>query len=303
MTYNIYLPVITHDSADQLFNASLGAQIEGAVAGREQWCIPNRVYQWAIRWKNVEAEHGVYVWPADYDENARLLADYETIITVKCTPVWARLWDSVNSPPAPEYYDETAQFIRAVQARYNPKAIEFYNEPDVYRGEGEPEYFGDWVNTGETWYQGGQRYGQALAAIKPNTNSKLLGGALMMHGGSIDFLRGALDAGMQPDAISFHCYISSPDRYNRALELAAQINAVSDWRYRLVITETSVTGNVDTEELRAWQAEYLHTLLRYYREEGIVLVNWYSLANNGWGNADMVWNNTSMPVYGVWRDA
>ena len=295
MTPKVYLPVVM--SPGRLFDASLGAQIEGDVAAQVKWMADNRAGQWPLHWSKVELTHGEYTWPKLYDSNAAALAGYEQIITVKGTPAWARLWDDVGSPPAAHYYPDCKRFIQAVQARYNPKAIEFMNEANCEKGQGSPDFYGAWKWPTESWYQAGRRYGEAVAAIYPGLGSKLLAGALMANDGMVDFLRGAVDAGMDCDAVSYHCYIRAPEQYTRILELAGQISALTD--KRLVVTETSLLGSEDTEELRTWQAEYLRLLISCAGHDGIELINWYDLAI-GFDNGALVRHGQPTPVYEVW---
>lgn len=297
--YQTFLPVIL--SNGKLFSASLGAQVEGDVAPRAQWLRPGRIIEWAVKWAQVEATRGVYAWPGNYEDSFAALEGYETIIGIKCVPAWARLWPEAGSPPKPACYLDLKRFIQAVQERYHPQAVELFNEPDTKRTPGLPygEFFGAWVQDNESWYQGGQRYGACVEAVYPNLGSKLLAGALAMHDDSLEFLRGALDAGMRSkcDAISFHSYVSNPEQFNRPVEHARAISQLAAYDIPLVMTETSVTGAADNDELRQWQVDYLSNL----RGWGDVLAKlWYSLANNNWACSDLVVNDQAKPVYAVW---
>lgn len=291
-------------NSNSLFQASLGAEIEGAVLPISQWVIPKRVYKWAIRWDAVQiSKDGSYIWAGrHYDDNALALQGHEQIITVKGCPEWARLWPIASSPPKPEFYPDAAKFINAVQDRYNPKAIEFYNEVDCISGTGEPEFFGAWVGPNETWSTGGKRYGNAVAQIYPLLRAKLLVGALMMHDYSLEFLTGALHAGLKGDAISFHCYVHNPNEFEKPMRLADEISYIArvcEFNVPLVMTETSVTGPVNTEELRKWQVDYLTKIIPW---KGVILKIWYTLANNCWVNSDLI-DRIPKPVYQVWKDA
>ena len=294
---DIYLPVIISDG--RIFSSSLGAQVEGDLLGREQWLVPGRIIQWAVKWDVVERVRGVYTWPENYDTTARLLQGYETIIGIKVCPPWARLWPHAGSPPDPRYYSDLIRFIQAVQNRYHPNAIEFFNEPDCMYSPDFPfgEFFGAWVGPGETWYAGGRRYGEATSKVYPGLGSKLLSGALMMHDYSLEFLRGALDAGLRADAISYHTYAHSPAEFNLPEIHAAEIRACANNGLPLVLSETSVTAAVDTPELRRWQADYVRYLINW---TGVLAKIWYSYANNGWENSDLVYNEPK-PAYFVWK--
>jgi hypothetical protein len=280
----------------------LGCQIEGRVAGREQWIVPARQYQIAVKWRDVETVKGVYDW-FTYDPDFQALSRQRVTVGIKIVPEWARLWPGyVASPPKPECYHDLARFILALIDRYRPDAIELFNEPDVGRDEARwaEEYFGAWcVGTG--FASGGMKYGQCLKAIYPIVHEaypsvRIIACALIgAIPSSIEFYKGAMSAGMLSDAVSFHKYIGVGGNFNAAFEFAALIGA------KTILSETSVTAKEDSDLLKTEQADYLRYLLDNVERSSIETIQWYSLANNGWACADLVRSNIQTPAYTVWK--
>jgi hypothetical protein len=292
---NIYFPVI--NNSERVFTYPLGAQIEGDFSNCEQWKIPKRTYKYTIKWKDIESNPDIYVWP-----NKPLTTN--NIINIKGTPKWARILpDFSGSPPKPEYYVQLRKFINLLAKRYSPIAIELFNEPDVKVTDINSElseYFGAWVLPGESFYQGGVRYGNFCNKIySKEYGSKLLAGALMMHENSLEFLHGMIAAKFKADFLSYHCYISSKKDFNRIFDLAIILEGLA--KLPVVVTETSLLGDIDTPTLQEDQKNYLKYILKNLFYSNLQLVVWYTLANNGWKNSDLVYNNISKPVYEVWK--
>lgn len=308
---DLYFPII---QVNQDFPYMLGAQQEGRLRDAERWFVPNKVYQWSVRWSNVETTQGVYEWPAEYDDNAKFLHErgYPFIIGIKATPEWARLWPGyAASPPAPEYYFAYGAFVQAVIDRYHPIAVEIYNEPDVHITSVHPHDagYGAWVGDGESYYQGGQRYGGMIDAIIDSIHgAKVLIGALLSHSRSPEFLQGMLDAGARADALSFHSYTSYTLQdcwFDRIFEYETAYRKLTN--LPLVVTETGLLtrGNdlaEATPEFLAMQAEYLQYIIERLEGSSIQLVNWYTLEGNGWRNSDLVLGSKARPVYDIWKN-
>lgn len=285
MASTIYLPLVI--APEPLLPARLGVQIEGAVADHISRLVPGRLYQWALRWRDHPSEL--------HDANAEVLASYPQIITIKCTPTAYRLWPGfVGSPPAPQHYLTYAEFALQIVEQYKPVAVELYNEPDVWVGEAAyPDFYGAWVADGETMYQGGQRYGEFCAAVYPilQGKTKVLAGALMARPEMIEFLQGALDAGMQADALSFHCYIGEQDDYSKFGDCAGALHGLA--RLPLICTETAVLGDGSAAH-QAAKAEYMRWL-RSAWPWSVEAVVWYSL------NADWKHSNLDGEAWEAWK--
>lgn len=288
MAGTIYLPQIA--CPEPLLGARLGVQIEGRVANWLPYLIPNRLYQWPLRWWSYPND--------DYDANALALKGHRQIITLKCVPEQYRLWpEFAGSPPAPQHYGAFVQFAQEVIDRYKPDAIELFNEPDVYMMyANHPEFFGAWVGPQDTMYQGGRRYGAFCAYVYPRlTGCKILAGALMMGVETPDFLRGAMDAELMADAISFHCYIRTQAEFERLTTLAQSIRNLA--HLPAVCTETSVLGDGSAahEQLKA---DYLRYLRERFGWLGVEAINWYAL-DSEWENADLI---IPGEAWEVWRE-
>jgi hypothetical protein len=307
-----YLPII---QANSFLPYMLGAQQVGYLPKYKEWFIPKRVYQWPVRWSEVEKERGVYSWPWNYGKNAEFLDGLgcPVIITVKATPGWAQLWEHAGAPPKPEFYYDFAYFLQAVLYRYHPAAVELYNEPDMERSACTPDndFYGAWVDDGETFYEGGLRYGECMGWIGSQvTGTKLVVGALTMHSKSVEFLSGAQDAGLGGEALSFHCYVPyTPHNafFDRPFELARSLREVTS--LPLLMTETSLiteedgSGALATDDFKVAQADYLRSILEHLHLSEIQLVNWYTLANGTWRNSSLIDYGEVKPVYEVWKNA
>ena len=308
---DIYLPIV---NASGFAPYALGAQQEGGLTNFSQWCVPKRVYHYPIYWQRVEAIRGTYKGWWAYDKNAELINSIECpqIITVKASPDWAKAWVHPGSPPAPEYYADYAKFCQFVIDRYHPFALELWNEPDMERDaivEPDNNYYGAWVDSGETFYQGGQRYGECMKMVTEQvTGSKILIGALTSHSKSIEFMQGAWDAGLTGDALSYHCYIRYPhsESFNRIFTLADWYRKATD--LPLLCTETSMLAQGDTPdyatpEFLQMQADYLRYILDHMEGSEVELVEWFMLGRepNSWANSELIRFGGTTPVYDVWK--
>jgi hypothetical protein len=153
---------------------------------------------------------------------------------------------------------------------------------------------------------GGTRYGQCLNAIYPiihaaYPNVRIIAGALI--GGipsSLEFLQGAINTGLKCDAISFHKYISIGGNFNSAFEFGKLVKQKINKPQ--VLSETSITSLTDSIELQQRQAEYLEYLMNNLSSSTIKVIQWYSLANNGWMNTDLVRRSEETLAYKEWRE-
>lgn len=289
MAGTIYLPGVFVPQA--FLPARLGVQIEGRVADWSPYLIPNRLYQWPLRWWSYPSD--------DYDENAAALKGHHQVITLKCVPPEYRLWpEFAGSPPALDCYDAFIAFAQQVIDRYHPCAIELFNEPEVYRDfANNPEFFGAWVGEGESMYQGGQRYGQFCNYVYPRLSGcKVLAGALMMHEESLDFLRGALDAGMRSDGLSFHCYIGQEASFDRLQILAGELRNMTS--LPLVCTETSILGD-GTPAHEQRKAEYVD-YIRSGAWAHVEAANWYALDSEWIYHNDLFTDGRELPAWEEW---
>lgn len=276
-----YLSVIV--SPGKFLPAEFGAQIEGRVAGVAQWLSAGKIYQWGVKWRDWRTNKALY------DENALTLTGYPQIITVKVVPEEYRLWpEFIGSPPREDAYPALAAFVQEVINRYKPEAVELANEPDVrVKDAFAPECFGAWVADNETWQAGGRRYGACVKYVCEHvTGSKILAGALMMHPNSLNFLKGALAGGLgAADGISYHCYIKSLAYKELIWKQSEEIAELTPLPQ--VVTETALIADVDSQQLRQDQADYLRYLIDNIHYSRVAAILRYTLAGNGWACSDV----------------
>lgn len=124
---------------------SWGVQIADGRANLSRWVIPERIYQQAARWVDIEAQKGVYKLPAWMIEDAEVIAPNPLILGAKTCPAWARLWGSeLGSPPKRSCWGDYARFVCYLIREFSPWGIELWNEPDVPTGHPEQYWYGAW---------------------------------------------------------------------------------------------------------------------------------------------------------------
>lgn len=278
----VYLPMVM---SNPLIGAWLGVQVDAPVVGYEQYIIPHRGYQSAARWMEIEQQPGVYSWPADLDYNFQTFGGHPSIIGVKNVPEWMRIWpDKLGSPPRPDAYPSLVNFIIALIDRYDPAAIELFNEPDVSNTiSRELQYwYGAWID-GTDISGAGARYGTMLAYVYPRIkrarpDTLIVAGALIGNDDSLIFLNVALQAGLQADAISFHKYIRPGESYHQPFMFAERLRLYTD--LPLILSETALMLEEDNDAGRIAQAEYLNYLRENMPYSNLSYIQWYSQRND-----------------------
>lgn len=290
----LYIPIVK--VPEPLFPEHFGVQIEGKVSDYMQFVVPNRLYQWPIRWDIFENDKILY------DANHLSLIEHNQIITIKGCPKRYRLWpEFVGSPPHYRYYPKLAEFIQAVINRYKPVAIELYNEPDCrVKDAFAPEFFGAWVGNDETFFQGGMRYGEMCNEVGQMVKgTKILVGALMMNEFTHDFLHGMVETEFEESAqaLSFHCYIRTKSGFEKMSNITEQFRMITTLPF--VCTETSLLGNGSSTHEKL-KADYMIYLKNNFGYLGVESLNWYAF-NSGWENADLTKNKCALPVWEIWK--
>lgn len=295
----------------------LGAQLEGPLGNRKKWTVPKRVYFFALQWAKCELAPEVYTLPSRaYDDIAALnilhgRENYQLVIGIKTTPdFYSSNPGSINAPVKLSEVPALCAFVQYVDSTLHPDGFEFGNEPEFPEGMKNPELMGGYGP------EGGNLYGQTVLRLHdymtltmPET--RLLAGAsygLLNTDNSLKFLREAVEAGMQADYWSWHCYIYyytlilyNPKRYYDILWFADEAYKV--FPVPQVLSETSLLRR-DKPELaahRAEQARMLEFELRYRSGTAIESVWWYTIGENGWEHSDLVWQKVPQPVYEVWK--
>lgn len=281
-----YIPMVRNDQAGPIMGTWVNNPENHLV-----YAVPGQWIGVGVEWAVVENERGVYNW-SKYD-NYSLLEGWPYWIQVKNSPPWAAtIPEKPCSRPQPAYYKDFARFVIAVIDRYDPIAMTIWNEPEPYSHEVPVEfasYIGCWGD--------GKLYGQMLAEIYPlikqaHPDVLVVGGELMMgNDRHRSFAEDVVKYG-KFDVLSFHGYVGWPHKYYDAtLEKARYLRTLTN--ATLWLTETSY---LDDEEGYN-QADYLRYLYDNALENEVELVNWYTLANNGWRGSDLVYRNEKKPAW------
>ena len=303
--FKLFLPIIIVGSLiGGIFRFPYGAQIEGDVVdwGRAPWIVPGRIYQIHIKFD--ECDDGTtFNCPSHYDQDIEALAGNDIIVNVKVVPKQFRLYpDNSGSPPTLEYCSRIGFFLNYLQTKYPTITIfDLFNEPDVplEMGKEYGQFLGAWVIDGD-YYNSGKYYGecvQRIADVSKGLNSriKIMIGALIGADTSFDFIKGALEKTDNYDAVSFHKYLKVGEDFDIPFKYADKLSTYTN--KPLVMTETSILGSPDSEELQTTQAQYISYLIYNQLNSKITAWLWYSLANNGWYNSDLVFDNIPKPSY------
>jgi hypothetical protein len=205
-------------------------KIDTAKAAKVSW-----VRYFTFSWASIEPARTAtpsYNW-STVDEQGLINAaanNLEVVATVKFTPSWAQKYPGVScGPMAASYFDEFAQFMSNLVARYsvppyNVRYWEIGNEVDVDPDLVSPDHiFGCWGDE-DNYYYGGGYFGDMLSYVYPamkavdSTVTVLIGGLLLdcdptnpppgLTCKSSRFLEGILrnGGGNYFDVVSFHTY-------------------------------------------------------------------------------------------------
>lgn len=266
----------------------------------------------------------------------------KTIINVPLSPEWARKWSDCRhdfypahggaSPPVESAYDDYANFVNSVVATARPWGVEIWREPNVPCGAAYDDYYGAWVPTfapGETlatpYYKGGLDYGRFVATVVPiiktaHPEVKIIAGAIngYKNPDQFAFVEGMLRTTPNADFYSMHKYEhwnmapgGTPDPALFFNEIDAYSTAIAGTGKQVIISEMSVyegerekmnPTNIPTLEYQ--KDEWFKYQLAHWGEHpNVYMLIWYSLANNIWGEADLVRESTPMPAFYTYCDA
>lgn len=256
-----------------------------------------------LDWGSIEAVKGIYQWPPAFDADYQMLltTGVRILVTVKNTPVWARLDPMACGRIVPSYYPNFASFINSAITRY-PGVLywEIWNEPDldIHYMSGLDFYFGCWGDESAPNY-GGQVYGSVMRVVYPiiHTRGRIaVAGAVAFtnKNNSLSWLDGWIRDN-NFDVVSMHAYMRT------AAELQADINAIKSRTNKpILISETSwvcYSGSCSPAELQL-QASWLRTVSQLVSVNHLLGWSWYSLPNPGWRDAGMLTlNGTPKPNY------
>lgn len=291
---------------------ALGAYLEVIRANepRLQWAKPNGIIGTGINFSVINWEQLDMVYTQLEEQNLRYTIQIKFV-----PPTWRVYPEKECSPPKPEYYDDFARLVIEVLDRYDPYLISIWNEPEPTPKELPPgwdHYIGCWGDL-EKEYFGGEDYGKFLAYIYPiiknaHPDITIAGGELVFslyNERDKQFAKGLVKYGMF-DEFAFHSYPSWPyPSYDYPFMQAEFARTLTD--KPLQLSETSYACDdayydcSDPAFLEA-QAKYLEHILDGALAERIVLIRWYTLANNGWRNTDLVYRNIPKPAYYIYLE-
>jgi len=275
----IYLPLIRQPQI------RLGVQLEQL---NTEWVIPGGTIYYALRWHDVEAGRGIYVWP---DLNA--FAGYKLVLGIKTSPAWAlEPGRKICAAPKSEYYPDLARFVLTAVEQYQPAAVSLWNEPDVpellanypeqYGCIDDPAVYSDMVIA----------VYDALAGRVP-----LIAGEFAMIELPSSYVANFITrtAGHY-DVLSFHYHAWMPETVGveQRIEFIRRYYAGPLW-----LSETSMVCEVDCgAEFETMQEEYL----RLVYSTPLDYILWYTGAPNGWRNSDLIrLDGTPRPAWYTYR--
>lgn len=184
--------------------------------------------------------------------------------------------------------------------------MEIWNEPDVWPDEIAPEakiFYGCWGSSIDAGRAYGELYNRVYWAVKRFMPAvQLLAGGLMRAWNHAPFMTGMSQAIKKFDAISYHAYPDTVQEFEQILQGAQAIRALFGARVRLWCTETSLLSDVGGAEFELNQANYFDWLTKNTRGSLSGFL-WYSLANNGWRNSDLVQGGRKKPAWFKYESA
>jgi hypothetical protein len=185
-----------------------------------------------VSWFDLQPEEGGPIqWDllATFEEELHALrsAGIKPIVVVKYSPRWATLYPTSCGPLREEAFDDFADFMGALVARYksyqfNVHHWELGNEPDVDPDIVPADYlFGCWGDRDAPYY-GGRYYGEMLKVVAPAIRAEDPEAVIWLGGLLLDkpltttpgsgrpelFLQGILEAGAADsfDVVAYHFY-------------------------------------------------------------------------------------------------
>ena len=256
--HHTYIPMLENRHGPQRQRPIVGVWIDGPIGGRDRWLAEQSVVEVSTRYNDLPAV-------------VQLQINHRVIVGVHSQdPEVYRSWASIR----PAYIEVLSDG--------------FYNEPEMYMTPGE--------------------YAGLLRAVYPiikgmatgSHRTMVIAGALI-HPSSGWWAQVQALAGQSYDVVSFHHYVHWPNvdtaemcqqaRYLRQLQTATGLQSAAP----VYLTETAVRCSGACEgDFEAGQVAWFYGVLN----SGCVdLVGWYTLANNGWENTDMVQWDAPRPVW------
>ena len=283
MTYTTWLPLVQSTPTIGAF----GVHIYGATEAAVKDLVPGATVQVIVSWALTEAIHGVYDWTAA-DAVMEPLRGWPVVVSIHRTPTWAReMLDLAGSRVKRECLTDLYAFAAAVWARYRPRALEPWIEPDATPAIGAEQaaYYGCWGDAADM-RGAGRYYGEIFNGVRERLGAgvNLRGPATATAG---EFLRGALEV-CAPDTITFHQYMHRGQAYNPAGIWGQAERLSQEYGKPVCISETAYLAHGATVPagFRAAQAAYWRALAEF-RPRGCSWL-WFALTGAGWEWCDLV---------------
>jgi len=293
--YKVYLGFVVREEEQRMDYMSI--EVETSFSTGTKFVLLDDTVKTTLDWYKVEKSPGVYDW-REYDKKMIELVNHPIILTIRNAPEFYRRWSNyICSPPKPEYYVHYANFVQKVINRYNPVAIELWNEPDVPRVSPNIWYFGCWKELG------GNEYGRFVRIVytRLKYNGIVFAGAFMMDSSEQEvFAKNAImTVGNKIDGWSFHAYPwysrSNLDfqRFERKASFLRKFT-----HKKLYLSETSLLCKrewiICDDKFERAKADYFNYV---YNRNAVSYWTWFEMKNT-WRNCSLIAKNgTKLPAY------
>lgn len=267
-----------------------------------------RHFQLGYRWTEYEENgDGCYIIEPNVMQALAAIGPSERYVCMTTCPPRYRLWPAnIGSPPKPEFYEAAGHALANALIETGATYGELWREPNVFTWQisaGTQWYFGAWLDTGDSAYLGGRRYGEALRVVrevirKEAPGRDVIAGSLIQAdlspgGHNYEWIRGIKEVNnghVAGAAFSIHYYIkfnSYPNHTEAGLNQAfnsvrAYVQQVKQLvNLPIFITEAAMIQPdecQDTELFRQWQEKFVVFLNQLVRERTIAGYSWYCWA-------------------------
>jgi hypothetical protein len=300
ITYTIFLPLMLSPINA---NQRLGAYWWSGSEISRQYIVYNQWGKLDSPWMEIEAQQGIYVWPVILDNNVRELQNNGSPILINFhnSPLWAVSSKIPCRLPDAQYVDDFINFVSATIDRYNPTAIEIWNEPEI------PNYASEVAGWCCGCIDNPLEYTGFLNQVYDAVKLKyphviIIGGALTQD--NSEWARIFFSSNPHMDAVSFHYYQNYNHIYPN-LDTSGLQARIADINNRTNVpvwmTETSFLCNEKynpcLETFRPQQEQWLNLV---YPLSGVEKLFWFSQNEVWWNRCNMLHERANIlyPVFG-----
>ena len=253
-------------------------------------------------WRSQEPTPGVYDFSSD-DTPARIAGVHDAIahglrpiLVVRTVPDWASARPGVPCGPiASQYYAAFGHYVNAVIDAFGVQYVEVWNEPDAQVNDGNG-YIGCWPS--------GKSYTDMLRVVYPmvkaaHPGTQIIAGAIAGDPSST-WMQQAIKAGIgrYSDIVSFHAYQWYPATAVVSHDYAVKLHAMLPGK-PLMLSEGALAAgtNTVTPQIRAAQATYLQTMMRYCESDSLVACIWFRAPPIDWFHTELIEPSGPNAVY------